>query len=41
LRLLAQMLVAYVPEGRELSQALSALELVMFHANAGIARHGG
>jgi hypothetical protein len=40
-RKLAKLLVIEVPEGRELAQALSALELVMFHANAGIARHGG
>jgi hypothetical protein len=36
----AKLLVREVPEGRELHKALSALELVMFHANAGIARHG-
>jgi hypothetical protein len=37
---LAQFLERNVPPGRELSTALTKLEEVMFHANAGIARHG-
>lgn len=36
--LLAQVLVETVPSGRELSTALTNLEQVMFHANAGISR---
>jgi hypothetical protein len=36
----AERLVDDVPVGRERDQALDALELVMFHANAGIARNG-
>jgi hypothetical protein len=34
----AEKLVELLPEGREKSQAIAALELVMFHANAAIAR---
>ena len=36
---LAQELVSIVPEGRELSNALTRLEEVMMHANAGVARN--
>lgn len=36
----AEVLVDEVPASRERDQALDALELVMFHANAGIARNG-
>lgn len=36
--LLAQQLAESVPSGRELSSALTNLEQVMFHANAGITR---
>lgn len=36
---LAQELVACVPEGRELSSALTSLEEVMMWASAGIARN--
>lgn len=37
--LLAQGLVAMVPEGREASLMLTALEEAMFWANAGVARN--
>jgi len=37
---LALMIVELVPEGREQSSALTRLEEAVFHANAGIARHG-
>lgn len=36
----AERLVVDVPVGRERDQALDALELAMFYANAGIARNG-
>lgn len=36
----AQYLVDVVPDGRELSLALTALEDVVMRANSGIARHG-
>ena len=36
----AAFLVERVPEGRELSTALTNLEQTVFWANAGIARHG-
>ena len=36
--LAAQVLVGTMPSGRELEEALTALEQVMFHANAGISR---
>lgn len=39
-RHLAHSLVEIVPPGRELSTALTKLEEVIFHANAGLARHG-
>lgn len=39
LELLARTLVVLVPQGRELSSALTKLEEAMFHANAGIARN--
>ena len=39
-RQLALLLVELVPEGRELSTALTNLEQTVFWANAGIARHG-
>lgn len=38
-RQLAHYLITQVPEGRELSTALSKLEEVVFWANAGIARN--
>jgi hypothetical protein len=38
---LAQTIVDTCPEARETSTALTKLEEVMFHANAGISRHGG
>lgn len=34
----AARIAAIVPEGREQAQAISAIEIAMFHANAGIAR---
>lgn len=37
-RLLAHAINTYVPDGREKSSALTRLEEVIFHANAGIAR---
>lgn len=37
-REMAHLLVNHVPKGRELSTALTKLEEVMMHANAGIAR---
>lgn len=37
-RILAQTMVRTVPEGRELSTALTRLEEAVMHANAGIAR---
>lgn len=37
---LAQLIVDTVPEGREQASALTRLEEVMFHANAGISRKG-
>lgn len=37
---LAHMIVDIVPAGREQSSALTRLEEAIFHANAGIARHG-
>jgi hypothetical protein len=37
---LAVLLIDAVPEGRELSTALTRLEECVMHANAGIARHG-
>lgn len=36
---LAEVLVEWVPEGREQSSALTKVEEAMFHANAGIARN--
>lgn len=37
-RVLAELFATYVPEGRELSLALTNLEQAVFWANAGIAR---
>lgn len=37
--LLARTLIRHVPEGRELSTALTKLDEVVFWANAGIARN--
>ena len=37
-KVLAYMICAYVPPGREQSSALTKLEEAIFHANAGIAR---
>lgn len=37
---LAILIVSLVPVGREQSSALTRLEEAIFHANAGIARHG-
>lgn len=39
-RALAHTLIDCVPEGRELSTALTKLEECVMQANAGIARHG-
>lgn len=39
-KLVAQLLVHLVPEGRELSIALTKLDETVFWANAGIARNG-
>lgn len=39
-RAFAHRLVELVPDSRELSRALTALEDVCFSANAGVARHG-
>lgn len=39
-RTMAEQIAKYCPESREASTALTKLEESMFHANAGIARHG-
>lgn len=41
LRMAAHELIERVPEGRELSTALTKLEEAMMWSNAAIARHGG